>query len=148
MNRATLAQFAAVKDAVAAVPGKLAERAALAAYFRELADDDLRLAVRYAGGRAFASTDERVLAVGGAIVWDVLLSILPAGHDELRRLTISHVEVGEAASKLWPSIAVERPLLLADLAAAFDELAATGVQEQKRRIVGELLRRCATGREV
>lgn len=144
---ATLQQFAQAKDAVAAVAGKLEKQRILAEYFLELGDDDLRLAVRFAAGRAFPATDERVLAVGGAIVWDVLLQILPIDHDELRRLTISSGEIGEAISKVWPPRAVERPLLLADLAEAFDDLAATGVQNKKREILLDLFGRCATGRE-
>ncbi|MDB5321792.1 MAG: hypothetical protein JWN40_3423 [Phycisphaerales bacterium] len=147
MDRATLEDFARVKDAVAAVPGKLAKQAALADYFRGLADEDLPLAVRFAGGRAFAAKDERVLSVGGAIVWDVLIQILPVGHDELRRLTIASGEIGEALSQVWPEQAVERALTLADLADAFDELAETGVQERKRQLLLDLFKRCRTGRE-
>jgi DNA ligase-1 len=145
---ATLREFARVKDAVAAVPGKLAKQAALADYFRTIPnDDDLRRAVRFAGGRAFAATDERVLSVGGAIVWDVLLQILPIDGDELRRLSIENGEIGEAISKVWPELTVDRPLTLRDLAEAFETLAATGVQERKRSILLDLFRRCATGRE-
>ncbi len=147
MERAPLAEFARVKDAVAAVPGKLAKQATLAAYFRTLSDDDLPLAVRFAAGRAFAAKDERVLAVGGAIVWDVLLQILPVAHEELRRLTIAHGEIGEALSKVWPETRVDPPLLLGELAEAFETLAATGPQERKRGILSELFQRCGTGRE-
>lgn len=147
MSAATLHEFARVKDAVAGVSGKLAKQAALAEYFRNLADDDLPLAVRFAGGRAFAAKDERVLAVGGAIMWDVLLQVLPVGHEELRRLTIASGEIGEALSTIWPQQNVERPLTLADLAESFEELAATGVQERKRQILLDLFKRCATGRE-
>src|SRR5947208_2278743 len=88
---ATLKDFARVKDGVASVPGKLEKQRILAEYFRALQDpDDLRRAVRFAAGRAFPATDERVLAVGGAIVWGVLLEILPIDSDELRRLSIAH----------------------------------------------------------
>src|SRR3954452_818496 len=132
---ATLEQFAHAKDAVAAVAGKLEKQRILAEYFRELGDDDLRLAVRFAAGRAFPSTDERVLSVGGAIVWDVLLQILPIDYEELRRLTISHGEIGEALSKVWPEKPIDPPLLLKDLAKAFDQLAATGNQNRKREIL-------------
>jgi DNA ligase-1 len=147
VNRATLSDFARVKDAVAAVPGKLAKQAALADYFRGLADEDLPLAVRFAGGRAFAAKDERVLSVGGAIVWDVLMQILPVGHEELRRLTIASGEIGEALSHVWPEQAIERALTLADLAEAFETLAETGVQERKRQLLLDLFKRCRTGRE-
>jgi DNA ligase-1 len=147
VNTATLRQFAHAKDAVAAVAGKLEKQRILAEYFRGLDDNDLRLGVRFAAGRAFPATDERVLAVGGAIVWDVLLNILPIGHEELRRLTISHGEIGEALSKVWPEKTVEPPLLLKDLAEAFDQLAATGNQNRKREILLDLFGRCAAGRE-
>jgi DNA ligase-1 len=147
VHRATLADFARVKDTVAAVPGKLAKQAALADYFRQLPDDDLPLAVRFAAGRAFPAKDERVLAVGGAIVWDVLMQILPVGHDELRRLTIASGEIGEALTQVWPEQTVERPLTLADLAEAFEALAETGVQERKRQLLLDLFKRCRAGRE-
>src|SRR5207244_3074957 len=55
--RATLKDLARVKDAVAAVPGKLAKQSLLAEYFRALEDSDLRLAVRFSAGRTFAATD-------------------------------------------------------------------------------------------
>ena len=62
MSPGTLLEFARVNDAAAATTKKLQKQAILAAYLREIeSDDDLRLTVRYASGRAFAPTDERVL---------------------------------------------------------------------------------------
>lgn len=147
MQRTSLEQFAKVKDAVAAVPGKLAKQAALADYFQTLSADDLRLAVRFAAGRAFAATDERVLAAGGSIIWDVLLRLLPMDHNELRQLTIASGEIGEAASKIWPARPTQTPLTLHDLSEAFAGLAETGSQEQKRDLLFDLLSRCQSGRE-
>jgi DNA ligase-1 len=144
---ATLKDLARVKDAVSAVPGKLAKQSLLAEYFRSLSDDDLRLAVRFAAGRAFAATDERVLAVGGAIVWDVLLQILPIDSAELRQRTIASGEVGEAISEVWLAREVNPALTLAEVAESFEYLAATGVQEHKRAILLDLFKRCASGRE-
>jgi DNA ligase-1 len=143
----TLREFARAKDAVAAVSGKLEKQRLLAEYFAPLPDDDLRLAVRYAAGRAFPATDERVLAVGGAILWGVLMETVPVGHEEFRRLTIASGEIGEALSKVWPAKAVDRPLTLKDLAEAFEQLAATGVQDRKRAILRRLFDRCGTPRE-
>src|SRR3982751_5255631 len=116
---ASLRQFASVNDAAAATTKKLQKQAILAEYFRTLDDDDLRLAVRFAAGRAFAATDERVLAVGGAIIWDVLLRLLPIDHNELRQLTIASGEIGEAVSKIWPARPNQTPLTLHDLSEAF-----------------------------
>src|SRR5437868_13453665 len=122
MSQATLLDFARVNDAAAATTKKLQKYAILAEYFRQLSDEDLRLAVRFSAGRTFAATDERVLAVGGAIVWDVLLQILPIDSAELRQRTIASGEVGEAISDVWPPREVDPPLTLAEIAEAFEDL--------------------------
>lgn len=144
---ATLSQFAALMDAVAATAAKLEKQRLLAEYLRGLADEDLRLAVRFAAGRSFAATDERVLAVGGALLWGVLLETLPLDHAELRRRTIASGEIGQALRSIWPVQTVERPLALRDLAVSFERLASTGNQGRKRSLLRSLLERCATGPE-
>ena len=150
MSGGSLLQFAQVNDAVAAVSSKLAKQALLADYFKTLGPNDLKLAVRYAGGRPFASTDERVLAVGGAIVWDVIVDLTKIDPQEFRRLAIASGEIGEALSKFWDESQNgdgREAMTLADLACAFESLAATGVQETKRTILRDLFSRCRAGRE-
>jgi len=145
---ATLLEFARVNDAAAATTKKLQKYAILADYLGTLEDDDLRLAVRYASGRPFAATDERVLNVGGALVSDVVLGILELDSHAFYDLVVQSGEMGEALAKVWPPRATqEAPLQLADLARAFDDLAATGAWDSKRRILDELFRRCGDGRE-
>ena len=151
MSGATLLEFAQVNDAVAAVSSKLAKQALLADYFKTLEPGDLRLAVRYAAGRAFPSTDERVLAVGGAIVWDVIVELTGIDPQEFRRFAIESGEIGEALSKFWTESSSNgsdpAPVALHDLSRAFDALASTGVQEAKRAILKDLFSRCRAGRE-
>jgi DNA ligase-1 len=145
---ATLLEFARVNDAAAATTKKLQKYAILAEYLRKLEDDDLRLAVRFAAGRPFAATDERVLNVGWALVSDVVPGILKLDPREYHDLVVRSGEIGEALSKAWPpQEAREWPLQLADLARAFDDLAATGSWDAKREILDELFRRCGDGRE-
>jgi DNA ligase-1 len=147
---ATLAGFAAANDAAAATTKKLQKQAALAEYFRALDEQDLRLAVRYAAGRAFAATDERVLNVGGAIVSEVVRALLKLGPATLHEVYLRHGELGNALGEVWPQAPPDPgvpPLLLADLAAAFDDLAATGNWENKSAILTGLFSRCAAGRE-
>src|SRR2546430_5165729 len=97
---ATLAEFATVNDAVAATTKKLQKYAILGEYFRNIADDDdLRRAVRFAGGRTFAVIDERVLAVGGAIVSDVVIRLLRVDPRLYHDTVVSSGEIGEALSK-------------------------------------------------
>jgi DNA ligase-1 len=147
---ATLRDFATVNDAAAATTKKLQKQAALAEYFRGFDERDLRLAVRYAGGRAFAATDERVLNVGGSLVSDVILSsalkIDPAVFWE--QVTRSG-EIGNALSELWPQRddGNSPPLTLQNLADAFDDLAATGSWENKHAILRDLFSRCTHPRE-
>src|SRR4029453_16589142 len=100
---ATLLEFARVNDAAAATTKKLQKQAILAEYFRTLDDDDLRRAVRFAAGRNFAATDERVTAVGGAIVSDVLLALLKVDPHAFWDTVVKSGEIGEALSKLGAS---------------------------------------------
>src|SRR3954470_21145168 len=102
MPRATLIGFARVNDAAAATTKKLQKYAILADYFRAIEDDDdLRLAVRYAGGRPFAVADERVLNVGGALVSDAALAILDLDPGDYHDLCVRSGEIGEALSAAW-----------------------------------------------
>src|SRR4051812_6784980 len=98
---ASLRQFASVNDAAAATTKKLLKQAILAEYFRTLEDDDLRLAVRFAAGRAFAGTDERVLNVGWSIVSEVVLGMLRLDPRAYYDVVVKSGEIGEALAKLW-----------------------------------------------
>jgi DNA ligase-1 len=158
MSAATLEQFAQVNDAAAQTRKKLQKYAVLGEYFRSLQDDDLRLAVRYCAGRAFAGTDQRVLSVGGAILSDAVMELLEVDPRTYYDLVVSSGEIGEALSKLWKPIDVDQACLadstrrdaaltLAELSARFDELASTGNQQRKRDSVRAIFSRCRTGRE-
>jgi DNA ligase-1 len=151
---AILLEFARVNDAAAATTKKLQKYAILAGYFRTLADDDLRLAVRFAAGRHFAGTDERVIGVGGAIVSDVILALLKLDPDHFHDVVVKSGEIGDALSRLWPSPATESPaapprvpLTLTNIAQAFEDLSSTGNYDRKRGILLELFSRCAQARE-
>jgi DNA ligase-1 len=145
---ATLLQFAQVNDAVAATPKKLLKQSLLAEYFRSLDEPDLRLAVRYAAGRPFPASDERVLNVGWSVVSDVLLSMLQLDQTEYHDLVVRSGEIGEALSTIWPTHAeTEQPLLLTDLAEAFDDLGAGRGTQRKGEIVRDLFVRCTHPRE-
>jgi DNA ligase-1 len=152
---ATLFEFAKANDAAAATTKKLQKQSILAAYLRQIeSDDDLRLAVRYASGRSFAATDERVLGASGATVSDSVLSILKVDPNEFWAHVVKKGEIGEALSDLWdrrPLLASSRdpsnPLALRAIADCFEELSSTGNQQRKREVVRDLFGRCADGRE-
>src|SRR5688572_13782727 len=155
VSAATLFEFAKVNDAAAATTKKLQKQAILAAYLRAIeSDDDLRLAVRYASGRTFASTDERVLGASGAIVSDAVMPLLKVDPNEFWAHVVKKGEIGEALSDYWDRrspLASSRsngePLTLQAIADCFDELASTGNQQRKRELVRDLFARCADPRE-
>lgn len=147
---ATLLDFGRVNDVAAATTKKLQKQAILAEWFRKLDEPDLRLAIRYASGRAFAATDRRVLNVGGALVWDVVVALLKIDSRAFHDLVIRSGEIGEALSNIWPDRPPPAPQLsitLRDLADAFDDLAATGAQESKRELLTALFDHCTHPRE-
>jgi DNA ligase-1 len=173
----TLLQFAQANDGAAATSKKLQKQSILAHYLAPLDEADLRLAVRYAAGRPFAASDERVLNVGWSRASDVMLNLLQLDPGEFHALVVRSGEIGEALAKVWPAyrdtgfqpvqsdsqigdteranpqhgletrVTGQPPLTLQEIAAAFDEIAATGATERKREILRELFGRCTHGRE-
>jgi DNA ligase-1 len=146
----TLLQFAHVNDALAQTASKLAKQKLLAEFLRPLSEADLRLAVRFAGGRPFPSTDERTLNVGFAIFSEVAIRFLCIEPARFYELVRAHGEVGEALSAVWPDLPPPSPLhsiTLKDLGFAFDDLAATGLQQSKRELLTALLNHCTLPRE-
>jgi DNA ligase-1 len=145
---ATLADFAQTSDAAATTTKKLQKQHILADYLRALDESDLPLAVRFAAGRAFPANDERVLGVSGAIVSDVLVNLLQIDPAQFHALAIRSGEIGEALSAIWPPPAEALPTLtLKTIESAFLDLSQTGNIENKKQILRDLFRQCATGRE-
>jgi DNA ligase-1 len=145
---ATLAQFAAASDAVAATASKLAKHRLIAEYLQQLSDQDLPLALRYLAGQSLSGSGERTLNVGGAIVTDALLSLLTVDPQTYHQQIIRSGELGEALAQLWPSQpSASQPLTLESIAAALEEIASTGVIEQKTALIKDLFSRCQTPRE-
>jgi DNA ligase-1 len=121
-------EFALVAQTIRERPGTSEKAAVLAAYLRELADDDLAAAVRFFTGNPFAASDRRTLSVGGSALvkvarrlWhfddaalsdayarsgdlgDALGSLAQPPHDAL---LFSHDELGPAAlSRAFATIA-------------------------------------------
>src|SRR6266850_897764 len=160
---AQLHDLAAVCDAAAGTASKLKKQEMLSNYLRGLDESDLRLAIRFIAGRTFSETDERNLSVGGAIVTDVIFSILKVDPQEFWPLVVRNGEIGEALAQVWPahgagcaaeepasmipSPQVEGSLTLRELADAFDDLARTGIVQRKREILRRLFTRCIHPRE-
>jgi DNA ligase-1 len=132
-----------VADAVRATTKRLEKSAALEAYFPALGDDALATAARFFSGLPFPRHDQRTTSVGGAAVGEALAAVTGTSRDALRERTIAVGDLGDVTRLVLE----ERPdgpppssgLTLTDLAAAFDELAATRGAHAKRDRVRALL---------
>ncbi|HET8568069.1 MAG TPA: ATP-dependent DNA ligase [Candidatus Limnocylindria bacterium] len=135
------ARWVSTADAVRATSRKLVKMEALASYFGALVDDDLKIAARLFAGAPFPRTDERVLHVGWAALSDAILERSGRTADDLAVAYQKHADLGDAAAELITTPAAGELLTLADVAGAFDEVAAARGVRPKRDLVLGLLRR-------
>jgi DNA ligase-1 len=140
------AAWVATADAVRATPKKLEKNRLLGAYLSALDDADLLIATRLFAGAPFPRKDERVLSVGWSALSDVLLERSGKSGEDMRASYQRHADLGDVAHDLIAESARDgEPLTLADVAAAFDGIAAVRGTNNKRELVRALLRRADAG---
>ncbi len=133
-------------DAVRATTKKTTKLAILSSYLAGLADDDLRVAARLFAGGPFPRADQRILAVGWSALVDAMLERSGAHGDDVGVAYQKHADLGDVAAELITTPPPDaRALTLADLAAAFAEIAATRGTNAKRVLVRALLARATAG---
>jgi DNA ligase-1 len=113
---ALLSDLVALREGVAASPGRLEKRRLVAEYLRGLSPEDLTRAVTYLSGRAFPASDPRVLNVRG-------LPAPKAAPSESAPLTLADVAqtFGEVAEAAGPGSRRLRESRLAELSARASE---------------------------
>ncbi len=132
--------FARTCASVAATSSKLEKIATLAAYLRELDDENLTAAARFFTGNPFAAREQKQLSIGGRTIveaahraWGVTDAQLRAGYRE-------HGDLGDALGPLAREpfdlgLFHDDNLTPASLAAIFEEIAAAaGRSAGKRRL--------------
>ena len=133
-------------DAVRATTKKLEKNRVLGAYLARLDDADLVIATRLFAGAPFPRKDERVLKVGWSALSDVLLERSGKSGEDMAASYQRHADLGDVAhSLIGGSARGGEPLTLADIAAAFDGIAAVRGTNNKRELVRALLRRADGG---
>lgn len=134
-------QLAAICEAVAATTKKTEKVRLVAGYFRSQPADAAQAAL-FLSGRAFPAWDERTLQVGGALMWRAVAEISGRGEVALTAAYRRHGDLGAVAAEVLAEVApAKSSLRLHDVAAAFNQLAATSAAAQKSRLLQELLRR-------
>ncbi len=138
----TFQTWCTVAEAVRATTKRLEKGAALAAYLPTLGDDALAIAARFLSGHVFPQHDARTTSVGGATVYEALAAATGIARETLRERALTVGDLGDAARALLeergdgPSASGRT---LADVAAAFDAIAATRGSLAKREQVRALL---------
>src|SRR2546423_10747095 len=121
------AEWASTADAVRATTKKLEKLAALGAYFQGLDEPDLAIAARLFAGTPFPRTDERVLSVGWRALLDAVMARTGASGDAIEASYQRHADLGDVAAEVTAVSATPPkppPLVLGDVAEAFDRVAA------------------------
>lgn len=138
-----LIDLALALDQASATSRKLTKQQIMADFLRGLNPHDLRRAVSYASGKAFPTTDERVLGVSSAILTEVILDLLPVDRSSLRQRVIHQGEIGRSLIDLWPvNPNNSSHLTLTDLEQTFETLADRTRPSDKKPVLENLFRQC------
>jgi len=132
--------FARTCAAIAATASKIEKIAILAAYLRELDDENLAAAARFFTGNPFAARAQKQLSIGGRTIVEAAKRVWRIGDAQLRAGYREHGDLGDALGPLIGEPAElglfrDDQLTPAALAALFEEIAAaSGRAAGKRRL--------------
>jgi DNA ligase-1 len=148
-------EFARTCDEIAALAGKLAKIARVAAYFVTLDDDGLRSVARFLTGNPLAARDTRKLAIGASTLVAAARRVWAPEEAELSAAFRATGDLGDALARIVREPAaptlLRETLTPAGFARLLDELAsAAGPSAGKRRqaLCERAFRACREPREV
>jgi DNA ligase 1 len=136
-----LAQFVDLCERLAATGSKLQKRALMAGYLQALPVAEAGLAALYLAGTPFPETDGRALQVGGALLSRVVAQLSGAGQPEMHAAYLRHGDLGGAAQDLLRARQLTATLVLAEVAAAFADIAAASKPAAKQHFTLDLLQK-------
>jgi len=131
--------FAETADAIAGTTSKLKKIGFLADYFRNLSDDDLRVAAIFLTGRPFPLYDARTLNVGWSALGKAIQEISGASDEVVHDVYLQRGDLGEVAERLLPANPGPR-LTPAQVFARLVEFVGVSNTAKKLRMVTDLLR--------
>lgn len=133
--------FAELCARLAATPGKLAKRAAIAAYLQTLGPSLAGTAAQYLTGNPFAESDSRSLQVGGQILARALETVSRATPTAFQAAYRRYGDLGAAAELLLQPLPLPDPRISIDeIAFRFARMAATRLQSSRLAQLIDLLR--------
>jgi ATP-dependent DNA ligase len=137
----SMIHFAQTCEAVAVTTRKNEKVRLVADYLGSLPSDDAARAATFLTGRAFPRCQEKVLAVGGSLIWQVIRQLAGCDDAAMEEVYRRHGDLGEAAAELLAGKAATGSMELRDIQKAFEELAERRGPTQKRPLLEELISR-------
>ena len=134
-------RFAQICEAVAATTKKTEKVRLAGDYLRSLPVEDAACAALFFTGRPFPRIEERVLGVGGSLVWQALAHLAAPEAGAFEAVYRKHGDLGAMTEEVLEGQQVAEALSLEDVRAAFERLAARRGASQKLPELEALLRR-------
>jgi DNA ligase-1 len=132
--------FAETADAIAGTTSKLKKIGFLAAYLKDLPEDDLRAAAVFFTGRPFPLTDARTLNVGWSALMNAIQQISNASDAQIHDVYLARGDLGEMAERLLAHHHAEGSIPPTHVQSRFSELVTISGSSNKMPAVLELLR--------
>ncbi|MCW5981607.1 MAG: ATP-dependent DNA ligase [Bryobacteraceae bacterium] len=134
-------RFAQTCEAIGASTRKNEKIRLAAEYLRPLEIDEAARAAVFFSGRPFARREERVLSVGGALIWQTIFRLAGRPPGEMESSYRRHGDLGAMTEELLRGRSASGGVSLSEVAQAFETLAARRGPEQKLAALETLLGR-------
>jgi DNA ligase-1 len=134
--------FADTCARVAAESSKLAKITLVAEYLRSLDADVVGLAATWFSGHPFASSQNKVLQLGWAVMRDALCAIGGVEEEAFHQIYLKHSDSGETAFEILQKRAVQPTFTMQEAAALFERLSAARGPLAKTPLLTHALERC------
>lgn len=135
--------FAETCEAVAATTKKKEKVRLVGAYLASLALDDAARAAVFFTGRAFPRYEEKVLAVGGSLIWQAVTHLAGMEASGMEAVYRRHGDLGGMVEEVLRGRTAAPDLSLKEVADGFDELAARRGPAEKGGLLRQLLGRAS-----
>ena len=131
--------FTQTADAVSATTKKLEKIRRLSDLLKSLPLDDAAQSAIFLTGQAFPRHEERVLGIGGSTLYRLVAELTGKTSEELSSIYRKHGDLGDVAEEALRETHAGRDVTIAEVAAAFENLATLRNQSQKSAALKSLL---------
>jgi DNA ligase-1 len=142
-THSTFRHFAETCSLIAGTSSKLEKIRLLSEYLRALEGDTTAAVAVWFTGAAFASSENKVLKLGWAVIRDALCAIGQVDESDLHSIYLKHSDLGETAQEVFASFnTTSAGLSIAEVDAMFRSLEATRGPRAKLPVLLSVLEKC------